>query len=160
MCEECGTSFPRLDYLKLHQTQHRKRKSNADDAPPQKKVRGRVDTDSDSEEFTPPDMEQSSFNRSTLEKKWLLRGVSDPLEALKQYKAKIQHSLNLVLRKNVLKFFLTMKIRMFQIDKDGNKKFATSGFYGGTHTLLRQSQFEESYALTTARIWKKVLITG
>ena len=108
-------------------------------APPQKKVRGRVDSDSDSEEFTPPDVEQSSFSRSTLEKRWLLRGVSDPLEALKKFKAKIQHSLNLVLRKNVLKFFLTMKIRMFQMDKDGNKKFASAGFYGGTHTLLRQS---------------------
>ena len=154
MCEECGSTFPRLDYLKSHQAQHRKRKSKEDNAPPQKKVRGRVDSDSDSEEFTPPDVEQSSFSRSTLEKRWLLRGVSDPLQALKKFKAKIQHSLNLVLRKNVLKFFLTMKIRMFQMDKDGNKKFASAGFYGGTHTLLRQSQFEEAYTLSTAQIWK------
>ena len=47
-----------------------------------------------------------------------------------------------------------MKIRMYRVDKDGNKQYDSAGFYGGTHTLLRESQFDDAYTLTTEQIWK------
>ena len=41
---------------------------------------------------------------------------------------------------------------MIKQDKDGNKQHYTGGFNGGMQTLLRASQFKDSYAKTTNKI--------
>ena len=64
---------------------------------------------------------ESSFGDTLLLKKWWIRGHIDPLAVLKQYKDKVEHFLSLILRKNPIKYYIGMKVRMFKVDKEGNK---------------------------------------
>ena len=48
LCEDCGQSFTRSDHFHNHKAQHKKRKAQKNIAPHPKKVRGRVESDSES----------------------------------------------------------------------------------------------------------------
>ena len=144
ICEECGEIFPRYDYYLRHQALH-KRKTQEDIAPKPKRVKGRINVDVD--ENVPLDGEnvENAFNELFTSKRWLVRGLKDPLSTLKEYEPRVQNWIMRILEKSTLKYYITMKIEMVKSDKEGNNQTHIGGFSGGMQTVLRASQFKETY---------------
>ena len=155
-CTDCSYTTNKASHYIVHKAQHKKRKATKNiTLPHPKKVKGRLESipepydSSDSN-----DTEKSAFGKTATEKKWFIRGAKDPLAVLKDYKIKIKHSLMLSLKKHQLKYYLTIKVRFYKTDKTGNREEVTTYLNGGYHTLLRDTQFEEGFELTTEKIWK------
>ena len=96
----------------------------------------------------------SAFNGKMQERAWFIRGSTDPLGALNEYKNRIRHVLYLSLKKNPQKFYIAVKVRFFKKDKDGHKSEDSAFFHGAMHTVLREEEFEEAYQTSLQKIWK------
>ena len=96
----------------------------------------------------------SAFRGKMQERAWFIRGSSDPLAALNEYKNRIRHVLYLSLKQNPQKFYIAVKVRFFKKDKDGRKTEDSAFFHGTMHTLLRKEEFEEAYQTSLQKIWK------
>ena len=142
-CDKCNKTFGKEQKLFQHSKTH-------------DKVRTRMNNRNTASVHIQDDGEniESSFGDTLLLKKWWIRGHTDPLAVLKQYKDKVEHFLSLILRKNPIKYYIGMKVRMFKVDKEGNKEYGEGGFNGGAHTLLRASQFEDTYDRSSDKIWQ------
>ena len=64
---------------------------------------------------------RSAFKGKIQERVWNIRGCTDPLGALNQYKNRIRDALLLSLKKNPQKFYIAVKVKFSKIDKDGFK---------------------------------------
>ena len=97
---------------------------------------------------------KSAFRGKMQERAWFIRGSTDPLGALKEYKNRIRHALFLSLKQNPQKFYIAVKVRFFKKDKDGHRSEDSAFFHGAMHTVLRKEQFEEAYQTSLQKIWK------
>ena len=97
---------------------------------------------------------RSAFNGKLQERAWFIRGTTDPLGALKEYKNRIRDALYLSLKKNPQKFYIAVKVRFFKKDKDGHRIEDSAFFHGSMHTVLRKEDFEEAYQTSLQKIWK------
>merc|ERR1711942_117164 len=97
---------------------------------------------------------RSAFNGKMQERAWFIRGSTDPLGAVKEYKNRIRDALFLSLKKSPQKFYIAVKVRFFKRDKDGHKTEDSAFFHGTMHTLLRTEDFEEAYQTSLQKIWK------
>ena len=57
---------------------------------------------------------RSAFNGKMQERAWFIRGSTDPLGALRDYKNRIRDALFLSLKKNPQKFYIAVKVRFFK----------------------------------------------
>ena len=78
---------------------------------------------------------RSAFNGKMQERAWFIRGSTDPLGAVKEYKNRIRDALFLSLKKSPQKFYIAVKVRFFKKDKDGHKSEDSAFFHGTMHTL-------------------------
>ena len=97
---------------------------------------------------------RSAFNGKMQERAWFIRGSTDPLGAVKEYKNRIRDALFLSLKKSPQKFYIAVKVRFFKKDKDGHKSEDSTFFHGAMHTVLRKEDFEEAYQTSLQKIWK------
>ena len=65
---------------------------------------------------------KSAFNRTLCDKTWRVKGNKDPLDVLGIYKSKIRNEIrDYIEEKEATKWYIGMKVKMFKMDKDGNK---------------------------------------
>ena len=125
-CTECDKSFSRKDKLESHIVTHRVKKRT----PTPKKTEGRVNSDFDGgAELKDDNGVQSAMRGMFTNKTWLIRKAKDPRLLLTKYHNILKRWLQMLLLKTPLKFYITMKITMVKISKDGVKHRATAGFY-------------------------------
>ena len=97
---------------------------------------------------------RSAFKGKVQERAWFIRGSTDPMGALNEYKNRIGNALYLSLKKNPQKFYIAVKVQFFKRDKDGHKIEDSAIFHGTMHTVLRKEDFEEAYQTSLQKIWK------
>ena len=142
-CTECDKSFSSKDKLESHIVTHL--------AP--KKTEGRVNSDFDGgAELNNDNGVESAMRGVFTNKTWLIRKAKDPRLLLTKYHNILKRWLQMLLLKNPLKFYITMKITMVKISKDGVKHRATAGFNGATRVLLRDSEISEMLKSTSEKI--------
>ena len=71
-----------------------------------------------------------------------IRGEQDILEVFKKYKNKLLQAVKVALKKHQLKMDIVICVKMFRVDKDGNKEDTTLHFRGGARLILRESDFD------------------
>ena len=143
-CDQCASSFGRKDDL----AKHKRRKHTL-----QKCEECDFSTYKNRElanhmlEMHPPDnwIEESAFNRKIIVRTFKVNGEKTPLNVLKDYQGKIKKILKKILKKKVIKTYITMKIRMRKVDKDGDITETDAGFNGGIRALFHESAFEKCY---------------
>ena len=96
---------------------------------------------------------RSAFGGKMQERVWFIRGSTDPLGALQEYKQRIRDALFLSLKQNPQKYYIAIKVRFFKQDKDGNRTEDSAFFHGTMHTLLRDEEFEEAFQTSLKKIW-------
>ena len=150
-CNHCDKTFSRKDYLMRHVKSHNAPPKKEKPSP--KKTGGRVNLDFDGGAGVIDDNGMETAMRGMFTNKtWLIRKAKDPRLLLKKYHNTIKRWLQMLLLKNPLKFYLTMRITMVKINKDGVKQRATAGFNGATRILLRDSEISEIYRNTSEKI--------
>merc|ERR1712082_85435 len=79
--------------------------------------------------------------------------VKSPLDVFKDYRGKITKILKKMLeKKKTIKSYITMKIRMKKVDKDGDIIEADAGFNGGIRALVNKASIDFLYELTRENI--------
>jgi hypothetical protein len=96
---------------------------------------------------------RSAFRGKIQERVWNIRGCTDPLGALHKYKHRIRDAILLSLKKNPQNFWIAVKVRFFQVDKNGYKTEDSAFFHGSMHTVLRREDFEEAFQTSLKKIW-------
>ena len=65
---------------------------------------------------------KSAFNCTLYDKTWRVKGNKDPLDVLGIYKSKIRNEIiDYIEEKEATKWYIGKKVKMFKMDKDGNK---------------------------------------
>ena len=151
-CPHCNYQTNRKYQLNEHKKTHKVKEPT----PKQKKSTINVEpqTASPSEPSNHNEPVKSAFNGKMQERAWFIRGSTDPLGALRDYKNRIRDALFLSLKKNPQKFYIAVKVRFFKKDKDGHKSEDSAFFHGAMHTVLRKEEFEEAYQTSLQKIWK------
>ena len=148
-CTECDKSFSRKDHLQKHIATHNAKKRT----PTPKKTEGRVNSDFDGGAGLMDDNGVETAMRGMFTNKtWLIRKAKDPRLLLNKYHNILKRWLQMLLLKSPLKFYITMKITMVKISKDGVKQRATAGFNGATRVLLRDSEISEMLKSASEKI--------
>ncbi len=151
-CDQCASSFGRRDDL----AKHKRRKHTL-----QKCEECEFSTYKNLElanhmvEMHPPDnyTEKSAFSRMIIERTFKVVGVKSPLDVFKDYRGKITKILKKMLeKKKTIKSYITMKIRMKKVDKDGDIIEADAGFNGGIRALVNEAGIDFLYELTRENI--------
>ena len=73
------------------------------------------------------------------EKSFTITGYKDPIKCFARFRPRIKTILMKFLLKSTVKYFCTMKIRMFKVGGDGERVYDSVGFFGGNfHCLTRE----------------------
>ena len=78
-----------------------------------------------------------------------VQGNTDPHKAFKKYRLRLKSLILQQLQKSSVKFFVTLKVRMFKSGMDGERNYTSVGFWGGTYHCLTQSDVDEKLDYTS-----------
>ena len=78
-----------------------------------------------------------------------VKGYTDPHKAFKKYRLRLKSLILQQLQKSSVKFYVTLKVRMFQSGTDGERTYTSVGFWGGTYHCLSQSDVDEKLDYTS-----------
>ena len=151
-CPHCNYRTNRKYQLSEHKKTHQKKKKSISFQNVEQQTVSEPISPSQPSNHNEP--VRSAFNGKIQERAWFVRGSTDPLGALKEYKERIKTVLFLSLKKNPQKFYIAIKVRFFKRDKDGHKSEDSAFFHGTMHTVLRKEDFEEAYQTSLQKIWK------
>lgn len=98
-------------------------------------------------------MTKDCFKRTMLEKKFLIKKILDPIQALSTYRSKIKTILkDLLSHHRMLKFFLTIKVTFLKHANENESQIVETGFFSGTYTLYRENEIEKHYDSAAGKI--------
>ena len=103
----------------------------------------------------PPDdyIEKSGFNRKCVNIIFEIKEETSPLEVLENYRGKVRKILKQQLEENKnIKSYITMKIRMYKFNQEGEKIQTDAGFNGGIGCLLSENDIDEFYEVSRENI--------
>ena len=128
-CLHCNYRTNRKYQLSEHKKTHQKKKKPISESiSPSQPVSESISPSQPSNHNVPV---RSAFNGKVQERAWFIRGSTDPLGALKEYKNRIRYALFLSLKKSPQKFYIAVK-----------------------DTVLRKEDFEEAYQTSLQKILK------
>ena len=142
ICDKCGNE---LDYesYKTHNCQNDSEESETDGMT--KKIPESIqqeNIDGTQTEVRTKDC----FKRTMVEKKFIIQEVLDPIQVIMKYKTKLTFILKDLLSKNkMIKFFITLKVIFIKHVNKSEPQIVETGFFSGTHTLLRENEVEKKY---------------
>ena len=90
------------------------------------------DTDENNYDDVEPSLERTGFEQKLNETQYKVSGYRDPYKCFQRYKPRLYKILLKSLKNSSVKFFVTMKVRMFKKGADGSRDYSVVGFYGGT----------------------------
>ena len=89
-------------------------------------------------------LEHSGFDNKFIEKVYVIPGHMDLYKCFQRYKSRLRKQIQKGLKRSQVKFYITMKIKMFKKGNDGRREYDAVGFYGGTYHCLTEEQVEEN----------------
>ena len=99
-------------------------------------------SDSESNEMNENFFDQVAFNR-LFEKTYIVSGYKDPIKCFARYRPKFRALLMKFLQKGTIKYFCTMKVRMYKIGGEGGRVYDSVGFFGGNFHCLTDDDIDE-----------------
>ena len=101
------------------------------------------DTDENSYDDDEPVIERTGFEQKLNETQYKVIGYRDPYKCFQRYKPRLKKNILKSLKNSSIKFFVTMKVRMFKKGADGSRDYDTVGFYGGTYHILTETEVDD-----------------
>ena len=100
------------------------------------------------------DGDNSAFNDLIHHRTFFIRGKQkDPLHVLKNYKERVYLLLKQKLRNSPIKFYITLLVRFYKYI-EGEKTTYTHYFHGCTHSLLHETNLDDTYAHSSRKIYE------
>ena len=136
-CRLCKKSFDNKVLLEEHSNTHfenihKNQEFKEDDT--------NANDDTDVEE---PFVERTGFEEKLHESVFKVSGYRDPYKCFQRYRPRLKRILFESLKKSSIKFFVTMKVRMFKKGVDGSREYDVVGFYGGTYHCLTETEVDD-----------------
>merc|ERR1712240_345672 len=120
-CSHCNYHSNRKYQLNEHKKTHKEKQPTP--KPKQSNTLHNVEQQNVSQTASPSEPSnhddefvRSAFNGKMQERAWFIRGSTDPLGAVKEYKNRIRDALFLSLKKSPQKFYIAVKVRFFKKD--------------------------------------------
>ena len=129
-CKICGEKFKTPEEFKNH-THYRSLDTGID--------YDSQDSESESNENT---FDQVAFDR-LFEKTYTVSGYKDPIKCFARYRPRFRALLTKFVQRSTVKYFCTMKVRMFKVGVEGERVYDSVGFFGGTFHCLTEEDIDE-----------------
>ena len=134
-CKFCKKTFDNKDLLEQHRGTHFENIHES-----KNKVTKEKDIDENDDE---PIVDRTGFEEKLHETVYKVSGYRDPHKCFQRYKTRLERVLLKSLKDSSIKFYVTMKVRMFKKGADGSREYDVVGFYGGTYHCLTEVEVDD-----------------
>ena len=97
-------------------------------------------------------LERTGFEEKLQETVYKISGYKDTYKCFQRYKPRLKKVLLKALKNSSVKFFVTMKVRMFKRGVDGSREYDVVGFYGGTYHCLTEAELDDYLNQTSQKL--------
>ena len=138
-CRLCKKTFDSKVWLEQHRYTHFKNLQKSMDQESKKEDANENVFDEDEKLI----LERTGFEDKLHETIYKVSGYKDPYKCFQIYKPRLHKILIKALKNSSVKFFVTMKVRMFKKGADGSRDYDVVGFYGGTYHCLTETEVDD-----------------
>ena len=133
-CRLCEKTFENKDLLEQHRETHFETIN---------KFKHQNSKEGDIDENDEPIVDITGFEEKLHEIIYKVSGYKDPYKCFQRYKTRLKRVLLKSLKNSSIKFFVTMKVRMFKKGADGSRVYDVVWFYGGTYNCLTEAEVDQ-----------------
>ena len=143
-CRFCKKSFDSTFLLKQHRDTHFENLHNSNHQASKDLDENDVDDE--------PVLERTGFEEKLQETVYKISSYKDTYKCFQRYKPRLKRVLLKALKNSSVKFFVTMKVRMFKRGVDGSREYDVVGFYGGTYHCLTEAELDDYLNQTSQKL--------